>query len=76
MKLKFPIHIYFNDSEKEIERESITEYDNVSKIKIIINSMIKSLSYFFYCCDCIKNINFIKFNRNDINQMSYMFYGC
>ena len=38
--------------------------------------MIKSLSYFFYCCDCIKNINFIKFNRNDINQMSYMFYGC
>ena len=55
------IHIYFNDNEKEIEGESITKENDASKIKIIINSKIKSLSHFFYNCDCIKKINFIKF---------------
>ena len=70
------INIYFNNNEKEIESEFITKDDNVSKIKIIINSKTKSLSKFFYWCDCIKKINFIKFNRDDIQDMSYMFYKC
>ena len=70
------IHIFFNDGEKELENESITADDNVSKIKIIINSTIKSLSYFFYCCECIKKINFIRFNRDDIQNMSFMFCKC
>ena len=70
------IHIYFNDNENEIESELITKDDNVSKIKIIINSKIKSLSYFFYNCKCVKKIDFIKFNRDDIKDMSYMFYDC
>ena len=69
-------HIYFNDNEKEIESESITKDDNVSKIKIIINHKIKSLSKLFYNCQCIKKINFIKFNRNDIKNMSHMFADC
>ena len=70
------IHIYFNNNEKEIEGESIAKDDNISKIKIIINHKIKSLSHFFYNCKCIKKMNFIKFNRDDIKDMSYMFYGC
>ena len=70
------LQIYFNDNKEEIECESIIQDFNVSKIKIIINHKIKSLSGLFCDCKCIKKINFIKFNRNDINQMSYMFYGC
>ena len=70
------INIYFNDNVKETEDESIKIDDNVSKIKIVINQKIKSLSKFFYCCKCIKKINFIKFNRNDIKDMNYMFYDC
>ena len=68
------IHILFNDSEKELESESITADDNVSKIKIIINSKIKSLSHFFYGCESIKKINFIRFYRDDIQNMSFMFF--
>ena len=70
------IHIYFNDNEKEIENESITKDDNVSKIIIIINSKTKSLSEFFYNCKCIKKMNFIKYNRDDIKDMRYMFGYC
>ena len=70
------IHIYFNDNNKEIKKKEITKDDKVTKIKIILNHKIKSLSELFYCCRCIKKINFIKFKRDDIKNMSYMFYRC
>ena len=53
-------HIYFNDEEKEVKKTEITRYDNVKKIKIIIDYEIKSLNNLFMNCDCIKKINFIK----------------
>ena len=68
--------IYFNDNEKEIKKKKITKKDNVTKIKIVLNNKIKSLSILFYYCKCIKKIKFIKFNRDDIKDMSYMFSGC
>ena len=74
--IKSNVEIYFNDDKKEIKRESITQNDNVKKIKIIINHKIKTLYRFFSNCVCIKKISFIKFNRNDITNMSYMFNGC
>ena len=65
-----------NDSKEEIKNsEFIHKYD-VKKIKIIIDYQIKSFEKLFNKCKCIKKINFIKFNRNDINNMSYIFYGC
>ena len=70
------IYIYFNDNKKEIEKRKITKDDKVTKIKIIINHNIKSLSDLFSRCKCIKKINFIKFNRDDINDMSWMFCRC
>ena len=70
------IQIYFNDNKKEIEKRKITKDDKVTKIKIIINHNIKSLSDLFSRCKCIKKINFIKFNRDDINDMSWMFCRC
>ena len=70
------IHIYFNDSQEEIKREIINEDDIVTKIKIIMNHKVKSLSELFYNCKCIKKINFIKFNRDDIQNMNNKFGEC
>ena len=70
------IHIYFNDSQEEIKREIITKDDNIAKIKIIIDHKVKSLSKLFYFCKSIKKINFIKFNRDDIQNISNIFDGC
>ena len=70
-------HIYFNDEKNEIKRNYFTKDDNnIKKIKIIIDEEIKSFKELFYQCICINKINFIKFNRNDIIDMSFMFYGC
>jgi len=70
------IHIYFNDNEKEIKKKKITKKDNVKKIKIIFDNKIKSLAWFFSGCKCIKKINFIKFNKDDIKDIFGMFSGC
>ena len=74
--IKENVHIYFNNDKEEIKRSLITKDDNVTKIKIIINHKIKSLSKFFQDCKCIKKLNFIKFNKDDIIDMNMMFYGC
>ena len=45
-------------------------------INIILDNEIKSFEKLFDCCKCIEKIKFIKFKRDDINNMSGMFYGC
>ena len=69
-------HIYFDGNNKMIDRNYINEDEKVSKIKIIIDNKVKSLYKLFINCRCIKSIDFIKFNRNDINNMREMFHGC
>ena len=70
-------HTYFNDSRKETKRKD-KNYINkkMKKIKVIIDYQVKSFEKLFYFCSYIKSINFIKFNRNDINNMESMFCGC
>ena len=46
--IKSSIHIYFNDNKEEIKRDYIGKNDNVTKIKIIIDNKIKSLSHLFF----------------------------
>ena len=53
----------------------IKENDIINNIKIIIDYQVKSFSELFEQCD-IECINFKKFYRGDINNMSAMFYGC
>ena len=62
-------HIYYDNSKEEAKRKH-------RNYKVIIDYQIKSFENLFNKCKFIKKINFIKFNRNDINNMSYMFYGC
>ena len=68
-------HIYFNDNEKEVNKNSFNSRDKVSKIKVIIYGA-KSLKELFCDCKCIQKINFIKFTNKNITNMSFMFFGC
>ena len=64
-------HIFFNDDKKEISKK-----DKVKKIKVLIDYEVKSFHKLFKNCKNIQKINFIKFNCNNITDMSQMFYGC
>ena len=69
-------HIYFNDSKKEIKRNHLNKTDKVNKIKVIIDHKVKTLNKLFYYCKSIESINFKRFYRANIIDMSYMFCGC
>ena len=69
-------HIYFDNNKEEIKSTNINKDDKISKIKIIIDHQIKSFNYLFYFCEYIKSINFKKFNRINITDMSHMFAWC
>ena len=69
-------HIYFNENNEEIKRNYINKNEKISKIKIIIDMEEKSLKELFKECHCVKQIKFIKFNRTDFTDYSYMFYSC
>ena len=75
-KDKFDYHIYFNNNKEKIKKTYFTIEDKVEKIKILINHEVKSFIKIFHNYNSIKSISFKKFNRNNINNMSYMFYGC
>ena len=76
LEIKY-FHVYFNDNKKEeIENTSLNKDDNVSKISIIIDYQIKSFSELFKYCFGIESIEFKKFYRNNVTDMSGMFSGC
>ena len=68
--------IYFNDSRQERKEQRIKKKDKVGRIKIIIDHQNNAFYGLFRECKCIKKIKFIKFNRNDINNMNLMFFEC
>ena len=69
-------HIYFNNNKAEITRNYINKNENVNIIKIIIDHQVISFRELFSYCKCIESINFKKFYKDSINNMSAMFYGC
>ena len=69
-------HIFFNNDDKEIKRTYIEQYEIVSKITIIIDYEVRSFYQLFDDCKCIESIRFIRFERDNITDMSHMFYDC
>ena len=69
-------HIYFNNDKIETKRNYLNKNDNVEKIKIVIDNRVKSFKNLFSNCICIESINFIRFKRNNITDMSCMFNRC
>jgi len=76
-KDKLYYHIYFNDDREEIKNKyDLKKKNNVIKIKIIIDYKVKSFKKLFFECGCIESINFKRFYRNNITDMSKMFSEC
>ena len=69
-------HIYFDNSNEEIERKYIKYDDKVNLIKIIIKHQITSFKELFRSCLCINSISFKQFIRINITNMSGMFLEC
>ena len=69
-------HIYFNNNKEEIKKTELNKEDKVSKINITIDYQIESFFELFKNCKCIESINFKKFYRNNVTNMSFMFSGC
>ena len=69
-------HIYFDESNEEIEIHYINKNEKISRIKVIIDMEVKSLANLFKDYYNIKEIKFIKFNRTDYIDYSYMFSNC
>ena len=73
-------HIYYNNNKEEIKAINKHEYPanelKIRKIKIIIDYQVESFFKLFSDCTHIESINFIKFDRNNINNMSKMFNNC
>ena len=68
---KLYYHIYFNGNKEEIKTKyKINKKDKVTKIKIMIDYQVKSFKELFDWCKCIESINFKKFYRNNITNMS------
>ena len=70
------IYYYTINEEKKFSEYYKNYEKNFEKIKIIIEKNVKSFRNFFTNCEYIKKINFIRFNRNDIEYMKEMFSGC
>ena len=68
-------HIYFNEDENEIKRNYLKENENILKIKLILDYKA-SVQGLFKDCKCIESLNFIKFYRTNISNMSFLFSGC
>ena len=69
-------HVYFDNNKEEKRRNYLNAGEAFKKIKIKINSEIKSFSKSFYKCKCIESINFTRCIRKDITNMDSMFYEC
>ena len=73
-KYKNYFHFYFDDDENEKKVTYVYNNENVSKIKVIVNYPVINLNSLFYTCSIVRKIKFIKFRRNNIKNMSYMFH--
>ena len=69
-------NIYLIEVKKEINRNYLYKYESISKIKILIDAEVKSLTELFNDCLCLKEIKFTKFNRIDFTDFSKMFNYC
>ena len=69
------IYVVLNDETIERKIDSIKN-DKISKVKIILNYDLNSYKDLFKHCYFIKEIKFLKNNKNNVTDMSNMFYGC
>ena len=69
-------HIYFDNQKEETKKNYFLRKKCPKKIKVIIDYKINSFNGLFKNCECIIKINFILFKRDNLIDMSEMFYDC
>ena len=71
-------HFYLDNSNEELKFKNklFSKLKKAKTITIRIDYKVDSLNRLFSECDCIKSINFKKFYRTNITDMSHMFDGC
>lgn len=69
-------HIFFDNSDEEIKLNYFTKIEKISKIRITLDTNIKSLRGLFKECKCLKEIYFTKFDNKNITDLGEMFQGC
>ena len=69
-------HIFFNENTNETKQLQIKKDENIEKIRVKFDCKVNSMSGMFRDKKYIKSVNFIKFNRTDIDNMSCLFKGC
>ena len=68
--------LYVSNNKEEAKRDYINKDEDIKIIRVKIDYQIKSFKGLFDNCKCIESINFKKFFRNNIDDMSLMFYEC
>lgn len=72
-KFKSFVHFYFGEDKSEKKVTYVTTDNYASKIKVIMDYQVDALTDLFYNCSNVRTVNFIKFRRNNVKNMSCMF---
>ena len=67
-------HIYFNNDSIETDRNYLTNFDKVAKIKIKIDMDLKS--EIFYGCSSLDKLDIKLFKTSNVTKMNWMFCLC
>ena len=71
------IEIFINGKPKNLSNYNNHLERGNNTITLIIKNNLKNLSYMFYMCEFLKDIDELKnLDVNESNNFSYMFYGC
>ena len=68
------IYIYINNKKIKFNHEYKCNED-IIKVKIKFKKSPTSTGWMFYNCIDLKSLDLSSFNTNNVNNMSYMFYG-
>ena len=70
------INVIINGKIKSNIFTYIFHKEGIYTIYLICHNLLKNMSFMFYNCYTLKEINFSSFNTNWVVKMSWMFYNC
>ena len=73
---KFKLIIDGKPSENELQYDHEFSEERLYTVYILFDSPINNLTYLFFECKCLQEVDFSCFNSDEITDMSYMFINC
>ena len=68
--------LFINGEKVRFKKSFIPKKSGIYLIKFLFNDLLSNCSYMFYNCKNIVEIDFSKFNTENVTKMQYMFNGC